>query len=65
MEDEYNKVQAKLNSPEPEIQEKKEEDIEESLENLEKILEEAQEKEKPEKKNGVIKGIKSWFSNFI
>ena len=65
MEDEYNKVQAKLNSPEPEIQEKKEEDIEESLENLEKILEEAQEKEKPEKKNGVMKGIKSWFSNFI
>ena len=65
MEDEYNKIQAKLNSPEPEIQEKKEEDIEESLENLEKILEEAQEKEKPEKKNGVIKGIKSWFSNFI
>lgn len=65
MEDEYNKVQAKLNSPEPEVQEKKEEDIEESLENLEKILEEAQEKEKPEKKNGVMKGIKSWFSNFI
>ena len=65
MEDEYNKVQAKLNSLEPEVQEKKEEDIEESLENLEKILEEAQEKEKPEKKNGVMKGIKSWFSNFI
>ena len=65
MEDEYNKVQTKLNSLEPEVQEKKEEDIEESLENLEKILEEAQEKEKPEKKNGVMKGIKSWFSNFI
>ncbi len=65
MEDEYNKIQIKLNSPEPEIQEKVEENVEENLENLEKILEEAQVKEKTEKKDGVMKGIKSWFSNFI
>ncbi|MDO4588567.1 MAG: cell division protein FtsA [Fusobacterium sp.] len=65
MENEYIKIQNRLNSPEPEIQEELDERTDDNLENLEKLLEETQKKEPKEKKDGVLTGIKSWFSNFI
>lgn len=39
--------------------------LEEEKEDLSKILEESLEEEKEKKKNGVLKAVKNWFSNFI
>lgn len=64
MEDEYNKIQAGINSPQVDTEENITEKSSEEEDDLEKLLEETEDKSGKEK-SGVFSSIKNWFSNFI